>query len=95
MRPATAAPSTSTEPLTCLSLLGLVGEIVSRFERRGYKLVAMKLVAPGVKHLEEHYADLKEKSFFPGLIKYMSSGTSFAERAPAGARPRRRRIARP
>ncbi|BGP54141.1 hypothetical protein JCM8202_003143 [Rhodotorula sphaerocarpa] len=53
---------------------GLVGEIVSRFERRGYKLVAMKLVAPGVKHLEEHYADLKEKSFFPGLIKYMSSG---------------------
>lgn len=34
----------------------------------------MKLVSPGQAHLEEHYADLKEKSFFPGLIKYMTSG---------------------
>merc|ERR1712080_460182 len=53
---------------------GLVGEIISRFERRGFKLAAMKLVSPGQAHLEEHYADLKEKSFFPGLIKYMTSG---------------------
>lgn len=28
-------------------------------------------------HLEEHYADLKEKKFFPGLIKYMASGELF------------------
>merc|ERR1712080_384007 len=53
---------------------GLVGEIISRFERRGFKLAAMKLVSPGQAHLEEHYADLEEKSFFPGLIKYMTSG---------------------
>ena len=40
---------------------GLVGEIISRFEKRGFKLVAMKLVHATKEHLEEHYADLKEK----------------------------------
>ncbi|KAK4169091.1 putative nucleoside diphosphate kinase [Cladorrhinum sp. PSN259] len=53
---------------------GLVGPIISRFENRGYKLVALKLVSPGVAHLESHYADLKDKPFFPGLVKYMNSG---------------------
>ncbi|KAK3378467.1 nucleoside diphosphate kinase [Podospora didyma] len=53
---------------------GLVGPIISRFETRGFKLVAIKLVTPGKEHLEAHYADLKEKSFFPGLISYMNSG---------------------
>ncbi|KAJ4165689.1 hypothetical protein LMH87_007312 [Akanthomyces muscarius] len=53
---------------------GLVGPIVSRFENRGFKLVAIKLVSPSKEHLETHYADLKEKAFFPGLIQYMSSG---------------------
>eukprot|EP01083_Nonionella_stella_P037502 102248_1 len=52
----------------------LVGEIIKRFEAKGYKLVAMKLTAPGREHLEAHYADLKEKKFFPGLIDYMTSG---------------------
>jgi nucleoside-diphosphate kinase len=40
----------------------------------GYKLVAMKLTAPGKEHMEKHYADLKTKKFFPGLITYMISG---------------------
>ncbi|GHJ87712.1 hypothetical protein NliqN6_4114 [Naganishia liquefaciens] len=53
---------------------GLVGEIIGRFEKRGYKLVGLKMCAPGQEHLEQHYADLKEKAFFPGLIKYMNSG---------------------
>lgn len=53
---------------------GLVGPIVSRFESRGFKLAAIKLVTPGKAHLETHYADLKDKPFFPGLIEYMSSG---------------------
>eukprot|EP00540_Astrosyne_radiata_P018896 CAMPEP_0116846332 /NCGR_PEP_ID=MMETSP0418-20121206/13773_1 /TAXON_ID=1158023 /ORGANISM="Astrosyne radiata, Strain 13vi08-1A" /LENGTH=157 /DNA_ID=CAMNT_0004477561 /DNA_START=12 /DNA_END=485 /DNA_ORIENTATION=+ len=52
----------------------LVGEIIARFERKGYKLVAMKLVKPSREHMEAHYADLKEKKFFPGLIAYMTSG---------------------
>ncbi|KAJ4388692.1 nucleoside diphosphate kinase Ndk1 [Gnomoniopsis smithogilvyi] len=53
---------------------GLVGPIISRFEQRGYKLVAIKLVSPSKEHLETHYADLKEKPFFPGLLSYMMSG---------------------
>jgi nucleoside-diphosphate kinase len=52
----------------------LVGEIIKRFEAKGYKLVAMKLTAPGKEHMEKHYADLSEKKFFPGLIAYMTSG---------------------
>ncbi|KAE9406436.1 nucleoside diphosphate kinase [Gymnopus androsaceus JB14] len=53
---------------------GLVGEIIARFEKRGFKLVALKLVHATPQHLEKHYADLKGKPFFPGLIKYMASG---------------------
>jgi len=53
---------------------GLVGEIISRFEKRGFKLSALKLVHATTEHLEKHYADLKGKAFFPGLIKYMASG---------------------
>jgi len=52
----------------------LVGKIIARFEERGYKLVALKLVQATEAHLEKHYADLKGKPFFPGLIKYMASG---------------------
>ena len=34
----------------------------------------MKLTAPGKEKFEEHYADLKDKKFFPGLIEYATSG---------------------
>jgi len=53
---------------------GLIGKIIQRFEKRGFKLSALKVCAPGKAHLEEHYADLSKKAFFPGLIEYMSSG---------------------
>ncbi|ORZ36673.1 nucleoside diphosphate kinase [Catenaria anguillulae PL171] len=53
---------------------GLVGEIIKRFETRGFKLVALKLAHPTKEHLEQHYADLKGKGFFPSLISYMLSG---------------------
>ena len=53
---------------------GLVGAIVQRFENRGYKLVALKMVSPTRELLEEHYADLKTKKFFPSLIEYMLMG---------------------
>ncbi|KAK3073369.1 nucleoside diphosphate kinase Ndk1 [Teratosphaeriaceae sp. CCFEE 6253] len=53
---------------------GLVGEIIGRFERRGYKLAAIKLVTPSKEHLEKHYEDLSDKPFFKGLITYMGSG---------------------
>ncbi|KAK3359350.1 nucleoside diphosphate kinase [Lasiosphaeria hispida] len=47
---------------------GLVGTVISRFENRGFKLVAIKLVTPSKEHLEKHYADLSSKPFFPKLI---------------------------
>ena len=53
---------------------GLIGEIIARFEKKGFKLSAMKMMSPSKAHLETHYADLKKKPFFPGLIKYMSMG---------------------
>ncbi|KAG6828668.1 Nucleoside diphosphate kinase B [Tricholoma furcatifolium] len=53
---------------------GLVGKIIQRFEERGFKLTALKLVQSDEAHLEKHYADLKGKPFFPGLVKYMASG---------------------
>ncbi|XP_076446891.1 uncharacterized protein LOC143284121 [Babylonia areolata] len=57
---------------------GLIGDIVKRFERRGYKLVAGKLCMPGKEHLEKHYAALSSKKFFPDLVAYMTSGPIFA-----------------
>jgi len=53
---------------------GLVGEIIKRFEQKGFLLLAMKLTQPSKEHMEKHYEDLKEKKFFPGLIEYMTSG---------------------
>ncbi|KAJ3087970.1 nucleoside diphosphate kinase, partial [Phlyctochytrium bullatum] len=53
---------------------GLVGEIIKRFENKGFKLLALKLTAPGRAHLEEHYKDLRDKKFFTGLVDYMTSG---------------------
>ncbi|KAF2721131.1 NDK-domain-containing protein [Polychaeton citri CBS 116435] len=53
---------------------GLVGAIISRFENRGYKLVAIKLTSPGEEHLKKHYEDLSDKPFFAGLVSYMNSG---------------------
>ncbi|EEH33238.1 nucleoside diphosphate kinase [Paracoccidioides lutzii Pb01] len=53
---------------------GLVGPIISRFENRGFKLAAIKLVTPSKEHLEKHYEDLSSKPFFNGLVSYMLSG---------------------
>ncbi|KAH7950421.1 hypothetical protein HPB49_023837 [Dermacentor silvarum] len=53
---------------------GLVGEIIARFENRGYKLVALKFMMAGDALLKEHYDDLAGKPFFNGLIKFMQTG---------------------
>mgnify|MGYP000567726329 CR=1 FL=1 len=53
---------------------GLVGEIIKRFEQRGYKLVALKMLSPSKEHVEKHYSDLSTKKFFPGLVQYMLTG---------------------
>jgi len=53
---------------------GLVGEIVSRFERKGFKLVGLKLFQCPKELAEEHYKDLSSKPFFPKLVEYIVSG---------------------
>lgn len=53
---------------------GIVGEIIKRFEQKGFKLVAMKFMWASEDLLKQHYADLSSKGFFAGLVKYMSSG---------------------
>lgn len=52
----------------------IVGNIVSRFETKGYHLVALKTKQATSELLEEHYKDLVEKPFFPKLKEYMLSG---------------------
>lgn len=53
---------------------GLVGEIIARFEKKGYFLVGIKMLVASEQLLSEHYKDLSTRSFFPGLVKYMASG---------------------
>ena len=53
---------------------GLIGEIMERFESRGFKLVACKFMLASKELLTTHYADLSKKGFFSELIRYMSSG---------------------
>lgn len=53
----------------------IVGKIITRFEERGYKLVAIKSVLPSTELAREHYSDLASKPFFGSLIKYLTSGT--------------------
>ena len=57
---------------------GIVGDILARFERRGFQLVAAKLMHAGPALLASHYEDLSAKPFFPSLVKHMSSGPVFA-----------------
>lgn len=53
---------------------GLVGEIIKRFEQRGYTLKGLKLMNVERSLAEKHYADLSSKPFFPGLVDYICSG---------------------
>ena len=52
---------------------GLVGEIVSRLERRGLKLVAMKLMRVDETLARQHYAEHVERPFFGGLVEFITS----------------------
>jgi len=56
----------------------LVGAIVERFERRGLKLVALKLVKVPRELAETYYLEHKGKPFYAGLVKYVTSSPSVA-----------------
>lgn len=53
---------------------GVVGDIIGRFEKKGFQLRGLKLMTPPKALLEEHYKDLSAKPFFPKVIGYMTSG---------------------
>jgi len=53
---------------------GLVGEIIQRFERKGLQLVGLNSVIPSEEIARSHYAVHAERPFFPGLIKFVTSG---------------------
>merc|ERR1711872_921188 len=52
---------------------GLVGDIIKRFEQKGFKLVGCKMMQGSEEHFKQHYADLSHLPFFGGLVKYMAS----------------------
>lgn len=56
----------------------LVGEIIMRFENRGIKIVAMKMIIVPEVLARKHYEVHKGKPFYEGLIKYISSGPVIA-----------------
>ncbi len=53
---------------------GLIGEVISRLERKGLKIVAMKMLWIQEETAREHYAEHSEKPFFQALVDYITSG---------------------
>ncbi|KAJ8399830.1 hypothetical protein AAFF_G00405600 [Aldrovandia affinis] len=52
----------------------LVGQIVQRFEQRGFKLVGLKMLKAPEDLLSQHYHNLQKKDFYPLVLRYMTSG---------------------
>ena len=57
---------------------GLIGDIVSRFERKGFQIVAGKLMTISRELAEQHYGEHKDKPFFGELVDFITSGPVFA-----------------
>jgi nucleoside-diphosphate kinase len=53
---------------------GLIGEIIARFERRGFKLIGLKMMHVTRAMAEEHYGEHSAKPFFGGLVDFITSG---------------------
>ena len=70
---------------------GLVGEVISRIEKKGYRIVNAKMIQLDEPILKEHYSHIADKPFFPETVDYMTSGPVMAmivegENAVAGIR---------
>ena len=57
---------------------GLVSEILGRFERKGFKLLAAKLIQVDAALAENHYEEHRERPFFKDLVSFITSGPVFA-----------------
>ncbi len=53
---------------------GLIGDILGRFEQKGFKLIALKQLIPSADLAEQHYGIHKERPFFSGLVAFITSG---------------------
>ncbi len=53
---------------------GLVGEVITRFEKRGYKLIGLKFFTIPTVLAETHYGEHCDKPFFRGLVDFITSG---------------------
>lgn len=53
---------------------GYIGAIIERFERKGFKLVGLKLMQVPQELAERHYQEHREKPFFKGLVDFITSG---------------------
>ena len=56
----------------------VIGEIVARFEKKGYHLAGAKLMQIPTELAEEHYGEHKERPFFGELVEFITSGPVFA-----------------
>jgi nucleoside-diphosphate kinase len=56
----------------------LAGEILARFEQRGFRLRAARFLQVDKELAEEHYAEHKEKPFFDELVEFITSGPTLA-----------------
>ncbi len=55
---------------------GLVGEVISRIEKRGLKIVALRMNTISMEAAKKHYAEHAQKPFFKSLIDFITSGPS-------------------
>ncbi|MBQ7602996.1 MAG: nucleoside-diphosphate kinase [Clostridia bacterium] len=53
---------------------GLMGEIINKIERKGYKIVAMRMFEMTAEQLRVHYAHIVDRPFYPEVEEYMMSG---------------------
>jgi nucleoside-diphosphate kinase len=53
---------------------GLIGDVISRFEKRGLKLAGMKMLQVTPELAEKHYGEHKGKPFYAGLVGFITSG---------------------
>ncbi len=51
----------------------LAGEIISRLEKKGLKIIGLKMMNLEDAKIEEHYAHIKDKPFFPGIRDFMKA----------------------
>lgn len=51
----------------------LMGEVISRFERKGFTIIGMKMLQLDDALINEHYGFLADKPFFPAIVSYMKS----------------------